>query len=666
MFNELEHNDSIFGLSARKFSTGSQTYDYSVRFHGKPASSPLGPAAGPQTQMAQNIVLAWLAGCRIMELKTVQIMDELQIPRPCIDMETVGYNVEWSQELKLAQSLDEYVKASMLIQMLAASGKVALAPDFDKVIFDISVGYDLAGIKSEPIQSFIEGMKDASAHVERFRAQIPAEYADLAKLPFETKLSDTLTLSTFHGCPPLEIEKIIEFLFRENGLSCIIKLNPTLLGKLRARELLNNILGYEGIEIPDSAFDNDASWEQAVGFVDRLGEVAKSLGLGFGVKFTNTLLVKNNRSVFPEKEAHMYMSGTPLHVLAMNLVAQFRAHFGDRFPITFAAGIDSKNFPDAVALGLAPITVCSDLLTTGGYGRTATYYKALDAQMKDVSAQNIGDYIIRAYDQGLAALNAVEMDPDDAAACRGAYEEGGGLLDVASANYAAWVSAAKLLNTKHYVELVTENSRYALVENAKGPKKVGSQLALFDCLTCDKCIPVCPNNANFSFDFEQVAIPGTQMVKDGATWLAKEGTPIEITKKHQLGNFHDFCNECGNCDTFCPEDGGPYLAKPRFFSSVEEWKRHTTHDGFAFTGELDFGGIQGRFKGAEFSVWIEGGKIRFKGPDFDASFEEADPSGTFTASKGAQVDLQTFYVMRRLQKAVLATTQVNLVKTVAD
>ena len=42
-----------------------------------------------------------------MELKTVQILDELEINRPCIDMQTIGYNIEWSQELKIAESLEE-------------------------------------------------------------------------------------------------------------------------------------------------------------------------------------------------------------------------------------------------------------------------------------------------------------------------------------------------------------------------------------------------------------------------------------------------------------------------------------------------------------------------------------------------------------------------------
>ena len=121
-------------------------------------------------------------------------------------------------------------------------------------------------------------------------------------MKFETKLSDTLTLSTFHGCPPDEIEKIIDYLFREYGLNCIVKLNPTLLGKERVHELLNKIMGYKDVIVPNEAFYNDTSWEQAQGFVERLGEPATSLNLGFGVKFNNTLIVENHRDFFPDSE----------------------------------------------------------------------------------------------------------------------------------------------------------------------------------------------------------------------------------------------------------------------------------------------------------------------------------------------------------------------------
>ena len=105
MLREIESHDAIFDLPSRSFLRDAKGKDLSVRFHGKKASTPLGPAAGPHSQLAQNIVLAWLGGSRIIELKTVQILDELEIPRPCIDMRNVGFNVEWSQELRLKQSI---------------------------------------------------------------------------------------------------------------------------------------------------------------------------------------------------------------------------------------------------------------------------------------------------------------------------------------------------------------------------------------------------------------------------------------------------------------------------------------------------------------------------------------------------------------------------------
>ena len=86
MMREYEQCSSVFDLPVSRGFFGSADHDFTVAFHGRPASSPLGPAAGPQSQMAQNIVLAWLGGSRIMELKTVQVLDELKIARPCIDM----------------------------------------------------------------------------------------------------------------------------------------------------------------------------------------------------------------------------------------------------------------------------------------------------------------------------------------------------------------------------------------------------------------------------------------------------------------------------------------------------------------------------------------------------------------------------------------------------
>ena len=117
--------------------------------------------------------------------------------------------------------------------------------------------------------------------IERLRKEIPEEFAHLRDLDFPAQLSNTLTLSTFHGCPPDEIERIIDWLLETYGIHCIVKLNPTLLGKEDGRRLLNETLGYTDCVIPDHAFEDDTSWPQMVDFIGRLGDKADGLGLSF-------------------------------------------------------------------------------------------------------------------------------------------------------------------------------------------------------------------------------------------------------------------------------------------------------------------------------------------------------------------------------------------------
>ena len=405
---DLESGQSLLGLPKRLWILGAPGKDLSVDFHGRRASTPLGPAAGPHTQLAQNIVLSWLGGCRIMELKTVQALDQLNIPRPCIDMRTVGFNVEWSQELRLGQSLEEYAKASMLIDILRR-GALPLAPGFGDTIFDMSVGYDLAGVRGAGVRGFIKGMKDASAVVARLRGEIPASLSRWRDLDFSTRLSGSVTLSTFHGCPPEEIERIALFLMEEMGLSTVIKLNPTLLGPEETRRLLGEVLGYADIRIPDEAFEKDARWEEVVDFVGRLKERARALGTGFGVKFSNTLVTENPGDFLPASEKTRYLSGAPLHVLAMQLVDRFRKVFGDSVPVSFSGGIDRRNFPDAVSLGLVPVTVCSDLLGPGGYGRLKGYFEELGTRMDKAGAATIADFILKAQGRRAEGLEKAKL-----------------------------------------------------------------------------------------------------------------------------------------------------------------------------------------------------------------------------------------------------------------
>tara|TARA_B100001964_G_scaffold27915_1_gene28197 strand:+ start:714 stop:2780 length:2067 start_codon:yes stop_codon:yes gene_type:complete len=668
MFHELETAGSIFDYPSKKFFIGTTDKDYSVKFHGKNSSSPLGPASGPQTQMAQNILLSWLGGSRIMELKTVQVLDELEIPRPCIDMQTIGYNVEWSQELRVEQSLHEYVKGAMLIQILQASGKLTLANNFENVLYDMSVGYDLEGIKSDKVCRFIEKMKDASEIVEQYRKQIPEKYAEYRDLDFQTRLSDTLTLSTFHGCPPDEIEKIIDYLFHQHSLNCIIKLNPTLLGKKKVRNLLNEMMGYQDIVVPDEAFENDTTWEQAQGFVERLGQTAESLGLGFGVKFNNTLIVENHRNFFPQTEKVMYLSGTPLHVLGINLVQQFRERFGNRFPISFSAGIDRTNFADTVALGLTPITVCSDLLKVGGYSRSSSYFKELNSRMDSLGVSDIESYIIKAYGNAEQALENIGIGNKDESVntFRESLHEPGSQLKfsqvrktLGTENADSLLSEVKLLNTRTYVEQASSHARYGFEKNSTPPRKVGSMLELFDCLTCDKCIPVCPNDANFALNIPPGETDVLEFEQRSDRWHIKDRKTLKLEKKYQIGNFADFCNECGNCDIFCPEDGGPFVLKPRFFGNLESFQHFSSHDGFFIEKNNEAEKVYARFDGNEYSLSIKGESVSYSGPDFNITFSKDDPMNTISGEAKSSVSFENYEIMQMMKTAVTDASSVT-------
>jgi putative selenate reductase len=631
MFRELDKKRAIFDLPEKKFFLGSPAHDLSVTFHGRRASTPLGPAAGPHSQLAQNIVLAWLGGSRIMELKTVQVMDELKIPRPCIDMHNVGYNVEWSQELKLRQSLEEYVKASMLVEMLAKSGALKLAPGFTDVIYDMSVGYDLKGIQSEPVQAFMRGMRDAKDVVDRLRKEIPDEFKRFRDLDYKTELSGSLTLSTFHGCPPDEIEGIIRYLLTEMGLDCVIKFNPTLLGPKELRRLLQDVMGYRELHTPDTSFEKDTHWQQAVDMVGRLRETAKARGRSLGAKFSNTLIVENHRKFFTPDNKEMYMSGPPLHVLAMNLVQRFRKVFAAEIPVSFAAGIDRFNVADAVSLGLTPITICSDLLKTGGYARQETYFRELLKRMDAVGAKSIDEFVLKAHGQ------AASGDPKKAA----------------------------LLNTDVMVPRITGDARYAKSENSRDPQKVGTKLELFNCVTCDKCVQVCPNDANFAYALPPAEVPVVKWRWQAGAWKREDAGKLVFDKKHQIGNFADFCNECGNCDVYCPEDGGPYILKPRFFGSFESWKAlAATHDGMYLERKDGRETVYGRFQGREYVLSVsKGGDASLAHGGLEVAFpvDRPEPGRLVkgTPAEGAELDFTYFHILDRFRKVLLSDAEVN-------
>lgn len=661
IYHEHERSNSIFDLPARKFYRPSHQVDMSVSFCGNAAANPVGPAAGPQTQLAQNIVLSWLAGSRILELKTVQINDHLQLTRPCIDMASVGYNTEWSQELRLDESLREYVKASMIIEILKpwlfydsvksrASNPNAESQESKlnseqldlATIFDVSVGYDLAGIRSPQICQWLHTMRDASAMVEEYRRQIPSEFKAYRDLPFTTEIANSITLSTFHGTPANEIERICEFLLTEMDYHVIIKMNPPMLGKERIESLLYDKLGYTDIGVHQKIYDVNITFTQAVEVVTRLQRTALARGKTIGVKFGNTLEVINKKKFL--KDNIQYLSGQPLHVLHLALVQEWRKVFGAEFPISFSAGVDANNFADCVGIGLVPVTTCTDLLRPGGYGRLPQYLLNLEQKMTSVGARTIREFILKSHKEA----------------------PGFELLEPAGGSSTLLQNAIHS-NTVELFKRSIENPRYHHSNNQKLPRKIGSDLHLWDCINCDKCIPVCPNDANFYFEVEPVVIQYRNIELTGRNWREIDGGTFKIEETHQIANFADACNDCGNCDVFCPEDGGPYIEKPRFFGSLEAYHRWKSLSGFVLAAEGGKKVLYGRFRDDEFSLTLDDEKNAFMftyGEVVTVVATQSNEVQSVTGSKNPGlrvIDMRYYLVMKTLLQGMLNKDRIHFV-----
>jgi len=356
---EYKEKKSVFGIPENKFLHINQSKSFQI--FDEMCSAPIGPAAGPHTQLAQNIIAAYLTGARFFELKTVQILDTLDIEKPCIDAEDETYNTEWSSEYTVPKAFDEYLKAWIALHFIRNYFFKKSDCDF---IFNMSVGYDLKGIKSKKIDSFIENLKNAEHH-PLFKKYLTALPKEISK-NISPNVSSSLTLSTMHGCPPEEIEAICSYIITEKKLNTFVKLNPTLLGYGKVRNILDNS-GYDYIELSKESFSHDLQFNDAVAMIKRLQTLAKKNGKKFGVKLSNTLGVKNNKNNLPGEE--MYMSGKALFPLTINLAAKLAKELGNDLKISYSGGATVFNVSNILNTGISPITLATDLLKPGGYYR---------------------------------------------------------------------------------------------------------------------------------------------------------------------------------------------------------------------------------------------------------------------------------------------------------
>ena len=371
VLQEKKGQDTVFGVH-RPY-TADPKNDMTI--FTRNLETPVGPAAGPHTQLAQNIIASYYAGARFFELKTVQKMDGAELSacvnKPCILADDEGYNCEWSTELTVPDAMGEYIKAWFILHVIAKEFGLGAQDGFQ---FNISVGYDLAGIKGDKVNTFIDGMMEAKDTVifqecRKWLLDNADKFQNFTREDIEaipSNVCNSATISTLHGCPPQEIESIANYLLTEKHLNTFVKCNPTLLGYDFARKTMDE-MGYDYMVFGDYHFRDDLQYEDAVPMLTRLMKLSEELGLEFGVKITNTFPVDVTRNELPSEE--MYMSGKALFPLSISLAAKLSAEFAGKLRISYSGGADYYNIDKIVGCGIWPVTMATTLLKTGGYQR---------------------------------------------------------------------------------------------------------------------------------------------------------------------------------------------------------------------------------------------------------------------------------------------------------
>lgn len=442
----------IFGIEKKDFY---REIDNSIEmdFCNEYLRFPVGPAAGPHTQLTQNFLAGYLTGNRYFEPKTVQIVDgkamQEMIPRPCIDAKNVGYNVEWSTELTVEEAQDEYIKASVLMEVMAIELGLSDIKDF---ILNISVGYDLKGIQSQKISNFIDNLKEAKDTpmfkecIEVLKNNINKfknfKLEDIEKI--SSKITNIITLSTMHGCKPSEILDIATHLMENKKINTFLKCNSTLLGYENVRKVLDD-LKYTDIELKHEDFDHDLQFDIAKEIIAKLLEVGKVNNVTFGVKLTNTLPVVNTRGFMPGEA--MYMSGRPLYPIAINVAKMIASEFKD-IKMSISGGIDKNNALDVFNCGISPITIATLFLQPKGYANN----NAVLNEMKKAGKSPTG------------------------------------------------------LNLELINELAIKSITDANYKNKGNGRILEDKLETFDCLkSCGICVDVCPNRANMKVEVTELS-----------------------------------------------------------------------------------------------------------------------------------------------------------------
>jgi putative selenate reductase len=174
------------------------------------------------------------------------------------------------------------------------------------------------------------------------------------------------------------------------------------------------------------------------------------------------------------------------------------------------------------------------------------------------------------------------------------------------------------------------------------------------CLDCDTycsiCVGVCPNLALQTYETAPADLNVPQLRRDGNEIRVDSGRPYRVAQAFQVAVLTDFCNECGNCTTFCPTAGLPYRDKPRLYLDRREFAAQQDNAFMVFR-DADRWAMEARWQDATHRIELNG-RLDYTGPSLRArlnpeTFEVEDAKLTDSIGPLSLEPCAAMYVLLR-------------------
>jgi putative selenate reductase len=259
-------------------------------------------------------------------------------------------------------------------------------------------------------------------------------------------------------------------------------------------------------------------------------------------------------------------------------------------------------------------------LTVNGYiatdDRFATSIPGLYA-IGDVSAHGPQSIVMAAGDGKTAAESIIAEVTGDQEAPSGpgeAFDLQDLLIRRSQREYRTPITQTPLDARDNFDEtIVTFTPEQAMAEAAR----------CLDCHDiCSLCVGVCPNMALMTYEMEPLRFQLPALTIESGSVVSGELAPWSVTQTHQIAVLSDFCNECGNCVTFCPTSGEPYKDKPRLYLNRAEFEAEPDNAFMMFNDGVT-ATLEGRFAGETHRIELNG-SLSYTSPALTATLDPAD------------------------------------------